>query len=154
RTGLAGLLLALVPPPAALDSPALRESYRYVHPFKDPPVTECTFTFQRWNDGWFVGSRTERGTTHLNLSARYDAQDRLTGADVSLSVGDSRKAVRVTVKDGKAQVQREGQTAQEFAVPPGVVVTSAPDWTDTWLMCRRYDRAKGGKQSFTGLWVH
>jgi hypothetical protein len=58
------------------------------------------------------------------------------------------------VSEGKARVQRAGQKAQEFEVPPGVIVTSAPDWTDAILLCRRYDRAKGGKQSFPGLWIH
>ena len=56
--------------------------------------------------------------------------------------------------DGKATVERPGQKAQEFEVSPGVIVTSAPDWTDTFVLCRRYDRAKGGKQSFPGLWIH
>jgi hypothetical protein len=43
---------------------------------------------------------------------------------------------------------------QELDIPKGVLVTSAPDWTDTFLLCRRYDRKKAGKQSFTGLWIH
>ena len=39
-------------------------------------------------------------------------------------------------------------------MPKGVIVTSAPDWTDTWLLCRYYDRPKGGKQEFAALWIH
>lgn len=37
---------------------------------------------------------------------------------------------------------------------PGVIVTSAPDWSDTFLLARGYDRKKGGKQEFPGLWIH
>jgi hypothetical protein len=42
----------------------------------------------------------------------------------------------------------------ELDCPRGVLVTSAPDWTDAFLMARRYDRERGGKQEFAGLWIH
>src|SRR5262249_56377066 len=55
---------------------------------------------------------------------------------------------------GRAAVRRRGKPPELFGVPAGVIVTSAPDWTDIFLLCRRYDRKAGGKQKFTGLWIH
>ena len=59
-----------------------------------------------------------------------------------------------TAKDGNARVQLPEQSLKKLDVPPGVIVTSAPDWTDTLLLCARYDHAAGGKQSFSALWYH
>src|SRR5262249_6292901 len=62
--------------------------------------------------------------------------------------------VSVTVAAGKATIRRDAQPAQEVDVASDAIVTSAPDWTDAFLLCRRYDRKAGGKQSFPGLWIH
>ena len=51
-------------------------------------------------------------------------------------------------------MQRAGSAPQDFDVPPGVIVTSAPDWSDVFLLCQRYRHADGGKQTFAALWVH
>jgi hypothetical protein len=88
------------------------------------------------------------------LTAAYDCTDHLTSAEVVWIVGEKSKKAMISVANGKARIQREGKEFQEFAVPPGVIVTSAPDWTDTFLLCRRYDRRQTGKQSFPGLWIH
>jgi hypothetical protein len=130
------------------------EKVRYLRPAPNGTATECIFTIQPGPEGWSIKSITERGKDRLVLTAEYGRNDRLTSAEVAWILDGKSKKARVSVTDGKAVVQRKGKEAQEFAVPPGVIVTSAPDWTDTFLLCRRYDRRKAGKQSFPGLWIH
>lgn len=127
---------------------------RYVRVSPKAKAPECAFTVRRGGKGWEIGSVTGRGKSTLTVTARYDATDVLLEAHVVLASGEERKAARVGVAEGKATVLRDGQDPQVFDVPPGVIVTSAPDWTDTFLLCRRYDRGKGGKQEFPGLWIH
>ena len=146
---LLALLSCTVPGPDAAE-----ERIRYLRPARGKFVTECEFTIVRGNGGGSITSVTGRGETTLTVTARWGADDRLVCADATLVSGGRRRVARVQVADGKARVHREGQDPQEFEIPPGVIVTSAPDWTDALLLCRRYDRAKGGRQSFAGLWIH
>jgi hypothetical protein len=135
------------------DDDAIEKS-RYVRPSGKAFLFECEVTVKKSKSGSTVESVTERGKLKLIVTSRYDERDRLTAANAIL-VNDSKKSTAtVTAADGKAKVQREGQAAQEFEVQPGLIVTSAPDWTDAILMCRRYDVKAGGKQSFPGLWIH
>jgi hypothetical protein len=120
---------------------------------KDANV-ECDFSIQRQNSGWNIQSVTKRGNLSLTVAAHYDKDDRLTGASAVLAKPNEKTAVGVDIVAGKARVKRPGKEAQELDAPQGVMVTSAPDWTDTLLLCRRYDRAKGGKQEFAALWIH
>jgi hypothetical protein len=90
----------------------------------------------------------------MAVTASYDAQHALVHAQATLSDGARKKTVRVEIKDGQATLKRDAGEMQEFAAPRGVIVTSAPDWTDTFLLCRYYDRKKGGKQEFPALWIH
>jgi hypothetical protein len=130
------------------------DKVQYLRLLPGKTVTECVFTEQRGAAGRHIQSVTGRGAAKMTVTARYDAQDALTGAEATLSQGDQAAVARVEVADGKAKVKREGQETLEFAVPKGVIVTSAPDWTDTFLLCRHYDRRKGGPQEFAGLWIH
>jgi hypothetical protein len=130
-----------------------RETARYVRPVADRFETECTFTVTRLDAGWTITSTTG-GAGQMEVEARYDAEDRLTGAKAVLTKGGMAKTVSVQVKEGKATVKREGQEPQELETPQGTIVTSAPDWTDIFLLCRRYDRQKKGKQEFPALWIH
>jgi hypothetical protein len=127
---------------------------RYLRLLPDKTATECVFTLERGDKGWSITSVTEQGAAKMTVTARYDGDDILLSAVATLVKGEAKKTARVTVAGGKATVQRDGKAAQEFEVPNGVIVTSAPDWTDTFLLCRRYDRAKGGKQELAGLWIH
>lgn len=138
---------------AAQEKPS-EETSSYLRLSDKAPVTECTFIIRRAADGWDIHSVTGRGDMKLTVTARYDAKDQLRDAEAVLVKGDTKKTCRVAVANGKAKVQREGQDAQEFEVPAGVIVTSAPDWTDTFLLCRRHDRTKAGKQETAGLWIH
>lgn len=130
------------------------ETARYLRPAGKGYATECVFTLKQTKGGPRIESVTERGKTRLTVTADYDCKNRLMNAKALLRVGEETNAATVTVKNGKAKIERAGRPAQEFDVPAGVIVTSAPDWTDTFLLCRRYDRKAGGKQSFAGLWIH
>jgi len=130
------------------------ETVRYVRPAGDKFVTECEFVIARDGSGWSITSRTDRGATMLVVEARYDAEDRLTGAKAELSDGGRARVATVKVKDGRASVERAGAAAAEFDVPKGTIVTSAPDWSDVFLLCRRYDRTRKGKQAFPAIWIH
>lgn len=130
------------------------ERVTYLRPAGDRFAVECTFEIQKQNTGWSIVSSTDRGKVKMRVSARYDVENRLLAAEAMLAEGDQKSAATLAVEKGKAKVQRPGLAAQEFEVPPGVIITSAPDWTDTFLLARHYDLTKGGKQEFSGLWIH
>jgi hypothetical protein len=131
------------------------ESTRYLRPSgRDRFVTECTFTVVRTFDGMTIKSVTERGKINLTVEASYDERKHLNAAKATLAVNEKTTTAIVTVTAGKAQVARAELPDQAFDVPTGVIVTSAPDWTDTFLLCKRFDRVQGGKQTFPGLWIH
>ena len=113
----------------------------------------------RWNyarDGFVITSVTTRGggELRLTLSARYDSDGRLLGAEVTTREGSEMQAAAVRVTGASARVIRAIGETTELECPPGVIVTSAPDWTDAVRMVRSYDRDKGGPQEFAGLWIH
>jgi hypothetical protein len=126
------------------------QSYRFVRPAGDKFVTECTFAVTRDKAGWSITSRTGQ----MEVEAKYDSEDRLQSAKATITKGKSSKSATVQVKDGWAKIERAGADAQEFDVPKGTIVTSAPDWSDVFLLCRRFDRTKNGKQEFPALWIH
>ena len=139
---------------SASAQPGTGTKVRYLRPAGAKFETECTFTLQHPESGFVIDSLTERGKTKMRVGAKYDSKDRLLSAEASLTAGDQTKTVAAKVAQGNAKVERDGKLAHEFDVPPGIIVTSAPDWTDTFLLCKRYDRDKKGKQSFAGLWMH
>src|SRR5262245_29378636 len=147
--------LHLLLPCVLLGDPAgeVVDKARYLRPSGRAFVFECEIVLKKSKGGSSVESMTERGKTRLTVTSSYDDGGRLTGAEAKLG-GDKDKTATVEVAAGKARFQGKGKEAQQFAVTPGVIVTSAPDWTDTFLLCRRYDRKKGEKQSFPGLWIH
>ena len=108
---------------------------------------ECSFAVDRREGGWTITSVTGG----LSVTARYDAADGLLDATARLGAGDP---ARVEVAGGRAKILRAGREAQEFAVPAGIIVTSAPDWSDTFRICRLWNFARGGRQEFQGLWIH
>jgi hypothetical protein len=136
------------------DPEAIVDRARYLRPSGKEFVLECEFTLRKTKSGTSIESVTGRGKNRMTVSSQYDERDRLTAAEATLVRNDQRTRVTVVAADGKATVQRPDQKPQEFEVPASVIVTSAPDWTDTFLLCRRYDQKKGGKQSFPGLWIH
>lgn len=104
--------------------------------------------------GYTLRGVTTSGKQTLTLEATFRPGDELQESRVVLRQDGQEKVATVAVEKGRARVTREGQAPQEFDVPAGVIVTSAPDWSDIALLCERYDKSKGGKQAFTALWIH
>jgi hypothetical protein len=104
--------------------------------------------------GYILRGVTNSGKQTLTLEATFGPGDELRASRVALRQDGQEKVATVAVEKGRARVTREGQAPQEFDVPAGVIVTSAPDWSDIALLGERYDRTAGGKQAFTALWIH
>jgi polyhydroxybutyrate depolymerase len=126
--------------------PVAGDVARYLRLTPKGPAPECAFTVRKEAAGGSIESVTGR----LTVTARYDASDALVEAGAVLG---GRKA-QVTAADGKARVTRPDAEPQDFDAPRGVIVTSAPDWTDAFRLCRLADRSKEGPQEFPGLWIH
>jgi len=127
---------------------------RYLRPAGDGWTNECLFTTAKRDNGWSIASVTERGQLRLTLETSYGPKDALATSVLTLRNGDKEAVAIVAVKDGVARVQLPEQPLKKLEISPGVIVTSAPDWTDTLLLCARYDHAAGGKQVFSALWYH
>ncbi|MBM4068487.1 MAG: hypothetical protein FJ271_06020 [Planctomycetes bacterium] len=127
--------------------------YRYLRVTAKGKTNECNFVVTR-NDkdkGWSIVSVTGA----LTVSARYDVRDQLLAADVTQAAREKKLVASFRAGASLATITLADGKKSELKVPPaGVIVTSAPDWTDVFLMCRRYDRTKVGKQSFPGIWLH
>jgi len=132
---------------AGVEKVPTTELARYLRVAPQRTAVECSFSILRNAEGWNITSVTG----NLTVEARYDAKDRLLDAQASLRGG---KAARVGVRGGRAKVTAPGRDDPEIDVPAGVIVTSAPDLTDTFRICRLWDRARGGRQEFPGLWIH
>lgn len=133
---------------------AQEEKTRYLRPAGDKFELECEFMLNEVNGGLRIESVTHRGKTKMTVKSQFDRDDRLLSANVVLETGDKVSSATVTVEAGKAKVQRKGQAEQELDAPPAVLVTSAPDWSDAFRLCRHYDRSGSGKQNFPCLWIH
>ena len=133
---------------------AVRETLRYVRRSGDTFATECRFVVAQAPAGWSITSWTDRGAVGMEIKAEYDVSDRPLSARAVLTTGGLARAVNVHFTGGTATVQREGQQPIELEAPAGTIVTSAPDWTDVFLLCRRYNRARKGLQEFPALWIH
>src|SRR5262245_54904438 len=123
---------------------AAPDEVRYLRLLPDRTEPECSFLREGGEGGWKITSVTGRGGKTLTVTARYDAANALVEASAVAEDGTAKASVSVAVKEGRARVKRDDDTTQELDAPPGVIVTSAPDWTDTFLLCQRYDRNKGG----------
>ena len=136
---LAAALLALAGCRGAAE-PAGPERSRYLRP---GGALECAFELRAGSVSSVTGP--------LTVEARYGPDGALLEARASLKSG---VAARVAVVDGRANVERPGHPPAAFDVPKDVIVTSAPDWTDAFLICRRWKRSGPELQEFPGLWIH
>jgi hypothetical protein len=116
------------------------EVVRYVRITSPRATVECSFSTLRSAEGWSLTSVTG----NLTVEARYDADDRLIDAQAALRNGSK---VRAEVVGGRAKITAYGREDHEVDVPAGVIVTSAPDWTDAFRICRLWDRARAGRQT-------
>jgi acyl-coenzyme A thioesterase PaaI-like protein len=127
---------------------------RYVRPAKDKFVLESRVTEVTTKDGVTYTSLTDRGREKMTLTIRFDHKQQVRDAEAVRETAGGKQTVSVVAfKKKEATLTRQGK-AERLAVTPDVVVTTAPDWSDIFQVIRRYDRAKGGKQKFAGLWIH
>ncbi|MCI0682626.1 MAG: hypothetical protein L0Y71_11020 [Gemmataceae bacterium] len=128
---------------------------RYLRPAGAGWTNECLFTISKKGAGWSIDSVTERGSLKLSLLTRYRPDDVLEASILTVRNGAKESmAIAACLKEGVARVQLPEKPLKMVDVPRGVIVTSAPDWTDVLLLCARYDQAAGGKQAFGALWYH
>lgn len=117
-------------------------------------VKETEIQLSRTKESLAITSSTQRGEQTLTVTSRFDAKNELTSAKVTLRQGKRVQSASVTVTDGIARVVRDGQETNELECPGGVIVTSAPDWTDAFMAVRGYDPQGDTTQKFSGLWIH
>ena len=141
----------VVQDPAALSK---TRSLRYLRRDGESLVPESSVESRRENERIIVKSVTTRPGNTLTLTSQFDVDNNLLEATVVVEQGPDRSSAQVRVNDGVARVTRHDGTVNELDCPPGVIVTSAPDWTDAVEMMWRYHRVRGGKQEFAGLWIH
>jgi hypothetical protein len=128
---------------------------RYVRPAEGKFVLESEVTGTKSHDRWIYSSRTERGSEKMTLTLTYDKGNTLSRAEAVLDNGMTKQTATVVFDKNGAQLKRPGGVTDliKFTTAPPVV-TTAPDWSDVFQLARNYDRRRGGKQSFQGLWIH
>lgn len=126
---------------------------RYYTMAKDKLVLESVVGEARKGGLLVYTSLTDRGRVKMTLTIRMDAKHRVRDAEAVLESGGAKKSAKAVFGDEGVVLTRDGKK-ETLAVPPDAVVTTAPDWSDIFWVIRRYDRAKGGKQEFAGLWIH
>ncbi len=148
------LIVAAALQPDETPKKPTKETVRYLKPSGTDWVLESEIEVSRDKDGMAATSVTKRGRSQLTLKSKFDAAHRLIDAVVTISGGDQDQTGRAVRSEDKARVTRQDGEATDLDCPPGVIVTSAPDWTDAFFMVRRYDLSRGGRQEFAGLWIH
>jgi hypothetical protein len=143
------LLLHLVPGVLANDAST---ELRYLRPVDGRWVLESEVRQSRTADGAVYESVTHRPGQKMTLRLFYDGKRRVTAAEI-IHEAKSKNAAKATFKDGTARLVRDGKE-EVFKLSAEPVVTTAPDWSDIFLLARRYDRSKGGRQEFAGFWFH
>jgi hypothetical protein len=138
----------------AADRPETRKVFQFLRPAGSEFKKETEIQLRRSTDSLVVTSVTQRGQEKLTVTSRFDSKDVLCSAEVTIQRGQHRQSASVTVTDGTARVLRDGKEAVELACPRGVIVTSAPDWTDSFMAVQRYDPNGEKTQRFPGLWIH
>jgi hypothetical protein len=136
------------------DEEAKEDVLKYVRPAKAGFADETEVRVRKEEDGYVITSITQRPNTKLTLTSRFDAKDRLVEAKVVVDDGKTSTSATAKVTGGSVRVERDKGDARSFDCPAGVIVTSAPDWTDAILAVRRYDPKGKATQEFPGLWIH
>ncbi len=130
------------------------ETIRFLRVSGSEFVKESEIHLMQTEQSFVVTSITQRGEQTLTVNSRFDSNRTLVSAKVTLRRGERTQSASVIVTDRTARVLRDGNETNELACPGGVIVTSAPDWTDSFMAVRRYDLKGGTTQTFPGLWIH
>jgi hypothetical protein len=145
-------ILLAVPTAVEVGKP---QTWRYLRPAGHRFVLECEVTKTRRRDGRTYVSRTERPGERMTLTLRFDVQGRLTMAEAVRKVGKRRRLARLMWRQGQASLEIPGKNREVLTgARRDAILTTAPDWSDIFQMTRRYDRKKGGRQEFAGIWIH
>jgi hypothetical protein len=126
---------------------------RYLRPAGDKWVTESEVRYRPGSDLSLYSSETTRPDGETLLLRIKRVGGRTAEAIIQHDKGGDRKTAQVTWDGDTVKLSRGGKT-ENLKVPPDPVITSAPDWSDILALVRRYDRKKGDKQEFPGLWFH
>lgn len=126
---------------------------RYVRPAKDSFVLESKITLVTTRRGTTYASLTDRVSEKMTLTIQLTADHKVLHAEAVRETDEGRQSARVVFDENGAALTRRDET-ERLKVPADAVVTTAPDWSDVLWVILRYDRGKGGKQSFAGLWIH
>lgn len=151
RAGFLGLLAWSGAASGQADRPS--DTLRYVRPSGTAFVLESRVTQVESRDGVKYVSLTDRVGEKMTLTLRFDGDRRLRDAEAVRETASGKQSVTAVFKEKEAVLTRQGKV-ERWKVTPDVVVTTAPDWSDIFQVIRRYDRGKGGKQTFAGLWIH
>jgi hypothetical protein len=144
------LLLPAVPAAAQDRSPSLR----YLRPADGKLVLESEVTETHTDGQTIYVSTTERGDEKTTLTVTYDRPGKPARAEVVLEGPRGRRSAELTFDKQGVRLKRGGGITDFLKVGADPVVTTAPDWSDIFQLARRYDRARGGRQEFPGLWIH
>lgn len=131
------------------DRPPKPETLRYLRPSGDKFVLESEIA----TTATTYTSLTERGTQKMTLNLTFGKDKTITEAEAILQTNESRQRAFLKLDGTKARLTRDSKV-EEFETAADPVVTTAPDWSDIFLLVRRYDIDKAGKQEFAGLWIH
>jgi hypothetical protein len=135
--------------------PAKPQALRYLRLADAKFVLESEVTQTRTRRGTTYVSRTEHPKEQMTLTLQFDQEGKLVSAEAVLEVKMNKRSAVLTFKGGRPQLKRAGGVTDFIPkLTPNAVVTTAPDWSDIFQLVRRYDRKKGGKQEFAGLWIH
>lgn len=128
--------------------------FTYVRPSEDGYRPETKVRIEPVDGGYRVISRTQRDTLSLTITAHFGDHDELKQATVTTVKGSQKRTASAHVTNGKARVDRSGKDPVVLECPRGVMVTSAPDWTDAILAVHRWKADGPRQQKFPGLWIH
>lgn len=147
-------LLLMLPTLFFLAAEEQLKTARYMRPAESGYRHETEVTLTQSEQGRSVSSVTRRGQTQLSLQSDFDGRGRLQRAKVTIDSGSGRQTAKAEYENGKVKVTRSNGRMDTLVCPSECIVTSAPDWTDAFMLMRRYDEKAGGEQRFDGLWIH
>ncbi len=128
---------------------------RYLRQADGRFVLESEITETKSKGGTTFVSRTVRPRETMTLTLHFDARHRLTSARAVQEAGKESHTLAATFEGTTARLRRStGEPETVAGVSGKAIVTTAPDWSDILQLARRYDRTKGGRQQFAGLWIH
>lgn len=127
----------------------------YVRPAGDKFVLESAVTLRKTAEGFLYESVTHRPNVKMTLKLRFNAKQVLQTAELEQETDGGKLPAKVTFDKKTAMVTRPGQKGLQLNLAAeAVLATTAPDWSDIFLVLRRYDQKLGGKQEFVGVWFH